>query len=134
MTYAALVYPIIAYDAWWYHLPFASYIFNMGGGESAFRLDYITAYRWLGFPKAWEFLQGAAWYITGSLYGVIVPQLAICLIYIFSIAALLSNPIRMDDIRFFFFSNVGSSFSIYLFGFTGCDLRLCELFSICCTP
>ena len=101
MTYAALVYPIIAYDAWWYHLPFASYIFNIGGGESAFRLDYITTYRWLGFPKAWEFLQGAAWYITGSLYGVIVPQLAICLIYIFSIARFYQIPFAWMILGFF---------------------------------
>jgi hypothetical protein len=85
-TLLALIRPLIAYDSWAYHLPFSSYLFNIGGGAASFHFDSFMAERWLGFPKAWEWVQGLAWAITGSIYAVIVPQIMLCLAYFYYIS------------------------------------------------
>lgn len=77
-TAMALYRPYVAYDDWWYHLPFSARQWNIGGGAATFHLGPVLAERWLGFPKAWEWVQGLAWAATGSLYATIVPQLLLC--------------------------------------------------------
>jgi hypothetical protein len=84
-TLAALTRPLFAYDDWWYHLPFSSYLFNIGHGAASFHLDPLLTARWLGFPKAWEWVQGLAWFLSGSLYAVIVPQLILALVYFYCV-------------------------------------------------
>jgi hypothetical protein len=84
-TLAALTRPLIAYDNWWYHLPFSSYLFNIGHGAASFHLDPLLSARWLGFPKAWEWVQGLAWFVSGSLYAVIVPQLILAAAYFYCV-------------------------------------------------
>jgi hypothetical protein len=84
-TLAALTRPLIAYDNWWYHLPFSSYLFNIGHGAASFHLDPPLSARWLGFPKAWEWVQGLAWFVSGSLYAVIVPQLILAAAYFYCV-------------------------------------------------
>jgi hypothetical protein len=74
LTVLALARPIIGYDAWWYHLPFSSYLWSIGGGRSGFAIDPFLEQRWLGFPKLWEFIQGFFWYATEWLNAVIIPH------------------------------------------------------------
>jgi len=45
-------------------------------------MDPMVAARWLGFPKVWEWVEGLAWAVTGSLYATIIPQLVLCYLYI----------------------------------------------------
>jgi len=59
--------PGIYWDDWAYHLPFASYIWNIGGGEESFILSDSYHARYLGFPKFAEWLQGLFWYGTGYI-------------------------------------------------------------------
>ncbi len=84
-TLAALTRPLIAYDAWWYHLPFSSYLFNIGHGAASFHLEPMFIARWLGFPRAWEWVQGLAWFLSGSLYALIVPQLLLAAAYFYCV-------------------------------------------------
>jgi hypothetical protein len=84
-TLAALTRPLIEYDDWWYHLPFSSYLFNIGHGAASFHLDPLLTARWLGFPRAWEWVQGLAWFVSGSLYAVIVPQLILASAYFYCV-------------------------------------------------
>jgi hypothetical protein len=83
LTILAAARPILVYDNWWYHLPFASYIWNIGGGKSSFILDPLSQERWRGFPKLWEFVQGLCWYVTGSLNAIVVPQIAMFAAYLY---------------------------------------------------
>lgn len=73
---AAALHPIVAYDAWMYHLPFAARLWNLPGLDS-FGLDPYGAERWIGYPKAWHWLQGLGLWLTGSLRGTVLPQLAL---------------------------------------------------------
>ena len=101
LTLLALVRPIIGYDAWWYHLPFSSYLWNIGGGTSTFILDPFLTERWRGFPKLWEFLQGLCWYITGSVNATVVPHLLLFGIYLIYIWRRLCVPVGYVILAFF---------------------------------
>lgn len=76
LTVTAILWPIIGYDDWYYHLPFSSRLWDIGGAQS-FQLSEGMERRWVGFPKVWEWLQGLFWWGTGSLRGAILPQLAL---------------------------------------------------------
>ncbi|MHB2166129.1 hypothetical protein [Alsobacter sp. R-9] len=75
-TILATLRPIVAYDSWWYHLPFASRIWAIGSPES-FVLEPLSENRWLGFPRLWFAVQGAFWWSTGSLRAVVIPSILI---------------------------------------------------------
>ena len=75
---AALWRPVIPFDGWWYHLPFAARIWGIGEG-AAFGLEPRLAERWLGMPRAWHAIQGAFWFATGSLRFVMLPQILLLL-------------------------------------------------------
>lgn len=78
----ALARPFVPWDTWWYHLPFSGFLWNIGGGAQAFHLSPLIEARWLGFPKAWEWIQGLVWAATGTLYSLIVPQMLLCAAYL----------------------------------------------------
>jgi len=59
--------PVFPFDAWSYHLPFASRLFGIGGGSEAFVLGPWNQLLFDGFPLAAEWLQGALWWLGGSL-------------------------------------------------------------------
>ncbi len=80
-TLLALIRPNFSYDTWWYHLPFSSFLWDIGGGAQSFHIDRLSYQRWLGFPKAWEWIDGLIWAVTGTLYSIIVPQLMLCAAY-----------------------------------------------------
>lgn len=76
-----LYHPLIPYDSWWYHLPFAARQWGLAGA-SGFTFDPILQERWLGFPKAWTFLQGLGWSVLGSIRGVVLPQLLLVALFL----------------------------------------------------
>jgi len=78
----AIARPIVGYDSWWYHLPFSSMIWNIGGGSDNFHLDIILHDRFIGFPMLWETIQGLVWRLTGSLRLIVLPQIIFCLLYL----------------------------------------------------
>jgi len=97
----ALTNPYIPYDSWWYHLPFSSRLWNIGGGVSTFHLSPMLVERWLGFPKAWEWIQGLAWAVTGTLYAIIVPQLLLCGAYFAYVSRTHHVPLNWVILAFF---------------------------------
>jgi hypothetical protein len=111
-TLAALTRPVIAYDDWWYHLPFSSYLFNIGHGAASFHLDPLLTARWLGFPRAWEWVQGLAWFVSGSLYAVIVPQLILATLRLPDSA----HSARVADPRFLCLADAADPFRGVVYG------------------
>jgi hypothetical protein len=101
LTLLALVRPIIGYDGWWYHLPFSSYLWNIGGGASSFRLGPFLTERWLGFPKLWEFIQGFFWYATGSINATVVPHMLLFGLYVAYVCRKVRVPIGYVILAFF---------------------------------
>ena len=101
LTLLALVRPIIGYDGWWYHLPFSSYLWNIGGGASSFHLGPFLTERWLGFPKLWEFIQGFFWYATGSINAVVVPHMLLFGLYLAYLCRKVRVPIGYVILAFF---------------------------------
>jgi len=59
--YTAFVNPLIPYDSWAYHLPFASFLWNIGDGRNGFIPTYYIQCVYEGFPLFGEWLQGALW-------------------------------------------------------------------------
>jgi len=100
-TLLALIRPLIPYDSWWYHLPFSSYLFDIGGGPASFRFDSLVTERWLGFPKAWEWVGGFAWAVSGSLHAVIIPQIILCFAYFYYLSRAMVVPIAWLILGFF---------------------------------
>ena len=76
-TIAALAWPVVHFDNWTYHLPFSARLFGIGEADG-FQLSRDIEQRWRGFPKAWEWIQGLFWALTGSLRAMVLPQLALC--------------------------------------------------------
>ena len=72
----ALVRPLIPFDGWLYHLPFAAKLWDLPGA-AAFGMEAQAVERWAGYPRAWHWLMGLAWWATDSLRAVIVPQLVL---------------------------------------------------------
>jgi hypothetical protein len=99
----ALGRPFIPWDSWWYHLPFSSRLWNIGGGAESFHLSPLITARWLGYPKTWEWVQGFAWAITGTLYAIIVPQLLLCAAYFAYISR--AHRIPLSWVIFAFFAS-----------------------------
>ena len=97
----AVARPFIPWDSWWYHLPISSLIWNIGGGAQTFHLTPLITGRWLGFPKAWEWIQGLAWVVAGSLYAIIVPQLLLCVAYFAYVSRGLRVPLSWVIFAFF---------------------------------
>jgi hypothetical protein len=97
----AVARPMIAYDSWMYHLPFSAYLFGIGGGAASFHLDPLGADRWIGFPKAWEWLEGLAWSFAGSLHAAVLPQLMLCLTYFLGVARTWAVPAHWLVLGFF---------------------------------
>jgi len=62
--------PVLSYDAWYYHLPFASRLWGIGGGAAGFVLAPFTQAMYDGYPLVAEWLQGALWWATRSLHAV----------------------------------------------------------------
>lgn len=98
-TALALVSPIIAYDDWYYHLPFAARLWGIAPGTFQFD-DHLQA-RWVGFPQLWEWLQGLMWALTGSLRFIIIPQLVLCFLYFVIVPRTLSLPWHWLVLGFF---------------------------------
>lgn len=101
LTLLALARPIIGYDGWWYHLPFSSYLWNIGGGASSFHLGPFLTERWLGFPKPWEFIQGFCWYATGSINAVVVPHILLFSLYLAYVCRKFRVPVGYVILAFF---------------------------------
>jgi hypothetical protein len=59
--------PDFPWDSRIYHLPFSALIWNIGDARSAFVLADDLAARLAGFPVLPEFLQGAAWKLSGTI-------------------------------------------------------------------
>jgi hypothetical protein len=97
----ALFRPLIPYDSWGYHLPFSSYLFAIGGGNITFHMNTLLDDRWLGFPKAWEWIEGLVWASTGSLRLTIVPQIVLCLAYFFYLGRVYTVPVSWLICGFF---------------------------------
>lgn len=97
----ALTAPIIPYDSWGYHLPFSSYLFSIGDGQAAFHMDAPLNERWLGFPKAWEWVEGLMWACTGSLRSTIVPQTILCVTYFLYLGRVHAVPFSWLILGFF---------------------------------
>ena len=101
LTVLAIVRPVIPYDSWWYHLPFSSMIWGIGGGAKTFHLDDFLYQRWEGFPLIWETVQGAFWRATGSVRYVIIPQILFCLFYFNYVRHALGVPLTWVILGFF---------------------------------
>jgi hypothetical protein len=97
----ALGRPFIPWDSWWYHLPFSARLWNIGGGAESFHLSPLVYGRWLGNPKAWEWIQGLVWWLTGSLYAIIVPQLLLCAAYFAYVSREYRVPLSWVVLAFF---------------------------------
>ena len=53
-VYSAL-YPVVSFDSWAYHFPFSTYLFDIGGGRSAFDVCKVISDRFGGdVPKTVE--------------------------------------------------------------------------------
>jgi hypothetical protein len=96
-----LARPFIPWDSWWYHLPFSSRLWNIGGGAESFHLSPLITGRWLGFPKAWEWIQGLFWAVTGTLYSIIVPQLLLFAAYLAYVSRVHRIPLNWVIFGFF---------------------------------
>jgi hypothetical protein len=90
LTVYATTFTVFSYDSWAYHLPFASILLNIGGGKEAFHLCMPMQIRYDGFPKLFEFLQGALWKLTGSLQSVVLPQMLALAAFVFVLQRRLS--------------------------------------------
>lgn len=101
LTGLAAVRPVIGYDSWWYHLPFSSFIWNIGGGAGGFHLDDTSYQRWQGFPLLWEAIQGLFWLGTGSIRAIILPQLLLCFVYFAYVRRALDVPTPWVVLGFF---------------------------------
>ncbi len=86
LTLRALVHPLLLYDDWWYHLPFASFLYGIGGGRDAYHASALIDERWRGFPKFWEGVQGLTWWATGSLRPIVWPQVALVYAYVYGVS------------------------------------------------
>ncbi|QCS63259.1 hypothetical protein [Achromobacter denitrificans] len=77
--------PSIGYDSWAYHLPFSSFLFNIGDGDSAYKLCRSLQFVYAGFPVGSELLQGVFWKLFGSVNYIVVPHflmLAVLVVWI----------------------------------------------------
>lgn len=79
----ATVTPIVTYDSWMYHLPWASRLWGIGGGAATFHMDPRVGQFYQGFPLLWEWVQGAAWTATGALSVITLPQTMLVLIFLY---------------------------------------------------
>ncbi len=86
LTLRALAHPLLLYDDWWYHLPFASFLYGIGGGRDAYHASALIDERWRGFPKFWEVVQGFMWWATGSLRPIAGPQVALVYAYVYGVS------------------------------------------------
>ncbi len=87
LSVSCFLNPVIAWDAWAYHLPFCSFLLNIGGGSSTYHLDPELVPTWMGFPKTAEFCQGFFWLITGDVRAVIIPNFLILLVYLWTVSS-----------------------------------------------
>lgn len=67
LCYAAFIAPDMYWDTWSYHLPFASFLWNIGGGKEHFIPSRIFQMRYGGFPLFAEWLEGALWTLSGDM-------------------------------------------------------------------
>lgn len=81
-AYSAL-YPVVSFDSWAYHFPFSTYLFDIGGGRSAFNVCKVISDRFDGFPLLSEFAQGLFWKVTGTVRSVVIPQLVALLLLLY---------------------------------------------------
>ncbi len=100
-SFLALRFTVIGFDPIWYHLPFSSYLWNIGGGYTNFHMTFDASTYWLGFPKMGEFLQGFFWKITGSLHAVVIPHILLLGIYCAVLRKCLRVPSSLVIIGFF---------------------------------
>ena len=59
--------PSLQYDSWGYHLPISAHLWNIGNARETFILSRYTGDIYLGFPLLAEFVQGALWWISGTV-------------------------------------------------------------------
>lgn len=125
----ALLSPFSSWDSWEYHLPFSSFIWKIGGGETTFHLSPQMYERFLGFPLAAEFFQGFFWWITGAMNTVVLPHLILLVIYFFFIRRLYKVEPGFTILAFFACPLLFIHFfSTYVDLFCGLSLALSFLF------
>lgn len=61
LLYTAFINPYIPWDSWGYHLPSASFLWNIGGGKEGFIPTPFVQNIYAGYPLFGEWLQGALW-------------------------------------------------------------------------
>jgi hypothetical protein len=59
--------PFVEYDSWYYHLPISAKLWNIGNARETFILSDHSAGFYLGFPLLAEFVQGALWWMSGTV-------------------------------------------------------------------
>jgi hypothetical protein len=59
--------PSFQWDSWLYHLPFSAHLWNIGNARETFILSRSVGDLYLGFPLLAEFVQGALWWISGTV-------------------------------------------------------------------
>lgn len=65
--YSAYINPYIPWDSWSYHLPIASYLWNIGGGEDGFIPTLFVQNIYAGYPLLGEWLQGFLWFVFNDI-------------------------------------------------------------------
>lgn len=65
--YSAFTRIYIPWDSWTYHLPFASYLWGIGGGKNSYAtLTYFESI-YAGYPLLGEWLQGLLWVVFDDI-------------------------------------------------------------------
>lgn len=96
ISLASLVWPIVDYDSWSYHFPFSA---RLWGGYV--QLSPMFEQRWVGFPKAWEWIQGVFWLATGDKRAMLLPQMALFGAYLWFCTRKLRVPAALLILGFF---------------------------------
>lgn len=78
----AMKFPVLAYDVWWYHLPFAGLLHNVDDFREKFGMVGSIAERYKGFPKLVNWIQGFFWSLTGQLGGLALPNVLSLVFYL----------------------------------------------------
>lgn len=78
----AMKFPVLGYDVWWYHLPFAGLLHDVDDFREKFGMVGSMAERYKGFPKLIEWIQGLFWSLTGELGSLALPNVLSLFFYL----------------------------------------------------
>src|SRR6476659_6327814 len=110
-TLKAVFNPELLWDSWAYHLPFSSYLWGLGGGQTSFQLP--NAYfeptgvalprdRFEALPLLGEWLQGLFWTASGHVERVVLPNVLLFAVY--AATANILYQVRLSLLVLLFFS------------------------------